>query len=282
LPNRLAPREKINRTLLAQGAPDNQVDKKFTIQRINRKHLDGLIDELAFGTRLLFKELGDPWGHIAVRLPKHDGAEGFLLKHVRATPPPGDPDAVMLFDYDGNVLDGERRIPWELPLYTSIFKTRPDVQSVIHTHPLVATALSMAGKTVFAITHQSAPFEHGIPIFRGDMVNNQELGDGLAEALGKKPAALLKGHGAVVVGSSIGHAVQTTLYLEQAARQQIWAATLGTPEVLDQDLIDFHKNLPPGDGGLALWHTKKHYDSQAPGAGFSSRSRVRSKRAKKR
>jgi ribulose-5-phosphate 4-epimerase/fuculose-1-phosphate aldolase len=250
---------------------------------MKKKELVGLADELRFGTRLLFQELGDPWGHIAVRLPKESGRDGFLLKHVRVTPPPGNPHAIMMFDYDGKVIEGDRRVPWELPLYTAIFKSRPDVQSVIHTHPLIATALSMAGKTVFAITHQSAPFEHGVPIYGGDMVNTEELGEGLAETLGTRPAALLKGHGAVVVGSSIAHAVQSTLYLEQAAQQQIWAATLGTPQVLDQHLIDFHKNLPPGDGGLALWFTKKHYDAEVQVMGArSSKNQESSKRSKKR
>src|SRR4030095_16323581 len=89
------------------------------------KQLDGLVDELLFSTRVLFQELGDPWGHIAVLLPKGDGRDGFLLKHVRVTPPPGDPDAVMMFDYNGKLLEGERRVPWELPLFTAIFKTRP-------------------------------------------------------------------------------------------------------------------------------------------------------------
>jgi L-fuculose-phosphate aldolase len=244
--------------------------------------LTGLVADLSFGTRLLFQELGDPWGHIAVRLPQESGHDGFMLKHVRVTPPPGDPNAIMIFDYEGKVIEGERRIPWELPLYTAVFKSRPDVQSVIHTHPLIATALSMAGKSVFAITHQSAPFEHGIPIYGGDMVNTQELGEGLAETLGKRPAALLKGHGAVVVGSSIAHAVQSTLYLEQAAQQQIWAATLGTPQVLDQHLIDFHKNLPPGDGGLALWFTKKHYDEEGRAAQSSAQKRKSSRQGRKR
>lgn len=225
------------------------------------KELDELGDELGFGTRLLFRQLGDPWGHIAARLPKSDGRDGFMLKHVRVPPPPADPDAVMIFDYEGNVLLGDRRVPWELPLYTAIFKSRPDVQSVIHTHPHVATALSMAGKTVFAITHQSAQFEHGIPIFPGDMINTNELGEALAKSLGSWPAALLKGHGAVTIGSSIGDAVQNTLYLEQAARQQIWAATLGQPEILEDRFIDFHKKPPLGEGGLALWYTEKYYEN---------------------
>lgn len=224
--------------------------------------IDLLKEELRFGTKLLFEELGDPWGHIAVRLPKSDGRQGFMLRHVRVPPPPADPDAIMVFDYDGKVLEGDRRVPWEVPLYTQIFKARPDAECVIHTHPHVATALSMASKTVFAMTHQSVQFAHGVPIFPGDLLHNDELGESLAKTLGNWPAALLKGHGAVTVGYNIANAVQNTLYLEQAAKQQIWAATLGTPEVLEDRLMDFHKTPPKGEGGLALWYTKKYYDQK--------------------
>ena len=68
--------------------------------------------------------------------------------------------------------------------------------------------------------------------------------------------------GAVTVGLNVAHAVQNTLYLEQAALQQIWAATLGTPEVLEDRLIAFQKDPPRGEGGLALWYTKRYYDTQ--------------------
>src|SRR5687767_15035494 len=130
------------------------------------KNFDRLAEDLTFGTRLLFSELGDPWGHVAVRLPEgaDRGGAGFLLKHVRAAVTSEDPESMMIFDYDGNLIEGQRRIPWETPLYVAIFKARPDIQSVVHTHPHVATAVSMAGKTVFAITHQSAPFDRGIPV----------------------------------------------------------------------------------------------------------------------
>lgn len=253
------------------------------------KEFDELREELRFGTRLLFQDLRDPWGHIVVRLPEGDKRKGFMLKHVRVPPPPADPEAVMIFDYDGNILEGARMKPWEIPIYTHVFKTRPDVQSVIHTHPRVATALSMAGKTVFAITHQSAQFEHGVPIFPGDMINTEELGEGLAQALGRFPAILLKGHGAVSIGTNVGHAVQNTLYLEQAARQQIWAATLGTPDVLDDRFIDFHKNASPGEGGLALWYTHMYYDrtrtkpsASRPTTGQRGKKKATSTRKKRR
>jgi ribulose-5-phosphate 4-epimerase/fuculose-1-phosphate aldolase len=214
---------------------------------------------LRIGTRLLFQELGDPWGHIAVRLPESAGRPGFILKHVRAASAPADPESTMTFDYDGNLIEGTRRIPWELPLYTAIFKARPDAMSVVHTHPLVATALTMADKTVFAITVGSAMFEHGVPVFPGDMINSNELGAALANTLGAWPAALLKGHGAVTVGPSLPMAVQTTLNLELGARQQLWAATLGTPAMLEERLIAFHRNAPPGDGDTALWDSKLYY-----------------------
>jgi L-fuculose-phosphate aldolase len=225
--------------------------------------LDEQSQVLRASTRLIFRQLGDPWGHVAVRLPESYGRRGFMLKHVRVPPPPADPTAVMLFDEDGQVMDGERAIPWEIPLYVHIFKARPEINSVIHTHPHVATALSMAGKSIFAISHQSAQFERGIPVFAGDMINTPELGAELAKTLGPWPAALLKGHGAVAVGLSVGHAVQNTLYLEQAARQQVWAASVGTPEVLEDRLIDFHKSPPRGEGGLALWYTHLYFDQLA-------------------
>ena len=243
---------------------------------------DDLRDQLRYGTRLLWKDLGDPWGHIAVRLPQTDKRKGFMLKHVRVPPPPADPEAVMIFDYDGNVLEGGRMKPWEIPIYSHVFKTRPDVQSCIHTHPHVATALSMAGKTVFAITHQSAQFEHGVPVFPGDMINTEELGAGLAETMGKFPAILLKGHGAVTIGANVGHAVQNTLNLEQAARQQIWAATLGTPETLEDRFINFHKNPPPGEGGLALWYTNMYYDGYQKRPVAKKRAPVKAKKKKRR
>jgi L-fuculose-phosphate aldolase len=223
--------------------------------------------DLRFGTRLMFQELSDPWGHIAVRLPESDGRQGFMLKYVRVPRPPGDPEAILFFDYEGNLLEGARTLPWEVPLYTGIFAARPDMLSVVHAHPHVATALTMADKTIFAITHQSAPFGHGIPVFPGDMIHTRELGAGLAETLGGWPAALLKGHGAVTVGETIGAAVETLLRLEQAARQQVWAATLGTPQMLEDRLLAFHSDRGAfGQGSLAQWYTKRYYMEHPAGA----------------
>ena len=229
--------------------------------------LETLQRELRISARLLFRELRDVWGHVAVRLPPSDGRDGFLLKYIRVLPPPVDPETIYVYDYDGNKLEGEGKVPWEIPLYTETFKARPDTQAVIHMHPRLATALTMGGKTIFAMSQDTVQFERGVPVVPGDMVNTVERGAAIAEALGSGPAVLMKGHGAVTVGASVPHAVTQMLAVEQAAQAQVWAATVGTPEVLDERLIAFLRHPPADAEGLALWYTKLYFEGDALGGG---------------
>jgi L-fuculose-phosphate aldolase len=178
---------------------------------------------------MLVDGLDDIWGHVTVRLP--DGS-GFLLKHLRIPARGIDPDEVMAFDYDGRPLRGRQEPPWEIPLYTSVFRHRPDVQSVVHVHPPVATALATAGATIHAVSHEGLEFGAGLPVFAGDIIDTQCLGEGVAQALGDAVGCMLKGHGAVLVGASVRHATVSALYLERTAKQIVWASSVGRPEVL--------------------------------------------------
>jgi ribulose-5-phosphate 4-epimerase/fuculose-1-phosphate aldolase len=203
------------------------------------------------GARILWRELRDVYGHVSCRLP---GEDGFALKMVRVPPAPLDPDQVLEFDSEGRRRAGEQEI-WELPLHTEILRRRPEVQAVVHAHPHAATALSTTGRTVFALTQQSAPFGEGLPVFRGDWIETPDLGVELADCLGGAPAALLKGHGVVTVGRSVGQAVEAMLYVEQAAQQIIWASTIGTPELLPERLRNHprRRQFAQGGGAQNLW-----------------------------
>ncbi len=186
------------------------------------------------GARFLWRELREIYGHISVRLP--DG-RGFALMMARVPGGVTDPDEVLTFDYDGNRLEGDTPTPYEITLHTEVYRKRPDVNSVLHSHPHMATALSTAGKTVYAVTQQSKVFGKGIPVFKGDFITDPEIGKEMADCLGDHPAALMKGHGAVVVGRNVSEAVTNVLYLEQAAKQQIWASMVGTPELLPDRIL---------------------------------------------
>lgn len=203
------------------------------------------------GARILWRELRDVYGHVSRRLP--DGS-GFVLKMVRVPSGPVDPDQVMTLDNDGNVVKGDQAI-LEAPIHSEILKRRPDINSVVHVHPHMATALSTTGKTLYAITHQSAPFEEGLPVFHGHWITTPELGRDLAACLGDRVGALLKGHGVVVVGGSVQRAVELALYAEQTAKQIMMASMVGVPELFPEDIrrSPVRRSVTSGGGASNLW-----------------------------
>jgi len=213
--------------------------------------IDALRQQCNLGARFLWQELRDLYGHVSCRLPSGDG---FLLKFVRVgVDLTLDPNEVQVYDYSGKRVSGQPRDPTELPIYTEIYRRRPDVQSIVHAHPHVATAVTMGGGTVFAVSHQSVDFGAGLPVFRGDMIDSVEIGTELADTLGGRSAVLMKGHGVVVVGRDVPSTVSRCLYVEQAAKQQVWASVVGKPEVLPQELRDYHGRVG-WTGTTFLWH----------------------------
>ena len=141
----------------------------------------------------------------------------------------------------GICLRGRGQVPWEIPLYTNIYRARPDVGSVVHAHPPLTIALGISGETIRPVHQLSACFAAGIPTFGGELINSEELGKKVAETLGDKRAILLVGHGAVTVGADVPEAVTTALLMEETARLQLLAGAAGKvqtmpPEILNPDI----------------------------------------------
>lgn len=215
------------------------------------------IDELRrrcrLGADLLWQELRELYGHVSCRLPS---GGGFLIAFVRTPPAPYDHDEVMVFSYEGEKLEGEGPTPYEIFLHSEIFRRRPDVNSIVHSHPHVATALSIAGRTVYAVTQQSTQFGSGLPVFKGNFIDSVAIGAELAECLGQNCGALMKGHGAVLAGNNVAEAVSNTLYLEQAAKQQLWASMLGDAPRMPDELLE--PRFPREEGLLAETNLWRH------------------------
>jgi ribulose-5-phosphate 4-epimerase/fuculose-1-phosphate aldolase len=212
---------------------------------------DDLRTQCLQGARILWRELRDVMGHVSCRLPN---GEGFVLKMVRIPPEPIDPDSVMTFDFDCNRLQGEQPI-LEPYIHSEILRARPEVNAVVHVHPHMATVISTTGKTVYAVTHQSAQFEEGLPVFHGRWITTPQLGQDLAACLGDGPAALMKGHGVVIAARSVPQAVELALYVEQAAKQIMWASAVGTPELFPEELrhAPERRVSPTAGEGPSLW-----------------------------
>jgi ribulose-5-phosphate 4-epimerase/fuculose-1-phosphate aldolase len=195
-----------------------------------------LIDDLVAANRILADQaVLDGWGHVSVRHP-HDPTR-YLLSRSRA-PELVSADDIMEFDLDSNPVEGKGR-----PLYTErfihgeIYKARPDVIAIVHTHAPALIPFGITKVPLKPVYHRSAFVSAGVPVFEirksagmTDMlIRDQALGRALAKALGDHPAALMRGHGAVITGPSIQRVVGRSIFLPLNATLQMQAAALGGP-----------------------------------------------------
>jgi ribulose-5-phosphate 4-epimerase/fuculose-1-phosphate aldolase len=174
-------------------------------------------------------EIIDFNGHMSCRLP---GTEHILInsgQSVRSALTAAD---VIAIDLDGKPIDGDVLPPMEFHLHSAIYRRRPEVNAVAHTHPLWSTLFSMAGETVQPVTMQAAVMGQVQSFAKTASINQRPLAEELAETLGGHRVIMLRSHGAVTVGADIIEAFVLAVYLEETARRQYLARAVGTPYVL--------------------------------------------------
>jgi L-fuculose-phosphate aldolase len=142
---------------------------------------------------------------------------------------------IVTVDLDGNLVEGSARPPFEFHIHSEIYRVRPDVQAVMHTHPRWSTFLTMVGAKYRAVYAQGALLGD-IPLVDSPLsVNTRPMGERVAAALGQGPAVLLKSHGAVVAGSDVVECFALAAYLEENAYRQYMAMQIGEPYVFSEE-----------------------------------------------
>jgi ribulose-5-phosphate 4-epimerase/fuculose-1-phosphate aldolase len=193
-----------------------------------------VIEDIVVGSRIL-AEFGvvDGFGHVSARNPANPNH--FLMSRSLA-PALVTADDIMEFDLDGNPLDARGRSVFiERFIHSEIYKARPDVMSVVHTHSPGVIPFSVSKVPLRAMFHNPAFLAVGVPVWdiRKDfgetsmLVNNAALGKSLAETLGDKPVVLMRGHGDVAVGPTVKMAVFRAYYTDVNAKLQAQALALG-------------------------------------------------------
>ncbi|MEQ1574167.1 MAG: class II aldolase/adducin family protein [Vicinamibacterales bacterium] len=141
---------------------------------------------------------------------------------------------IVTADLDGNLLEGGARPPLEFHIHSEVYRARPDVHAVIHTHPQWSTFLTMAGAT-FKPVYAQGVLLGDIPLMESPLsVNTKAMGERLAATLGRGRAALLKAHGAVIAGADIVECFALAAYLEENAYRQYMATQIGEPYVFSE------------------------------------------------
>lgn len=193
------------------------------------------IADLVLAYKILVNEgVLDSFGHISIRSAAN--SDRFLLP--RAMPPSlVNADDVLEFNVEtSQPVDARgRRVNGERYLHGEIYKARPDVCAIVHSHSQAVIPFSITGVPLRPVIVQAGFMPLEIPNFevrsvrgdtRGMQITDQVRGAALAQALGDGPLALLRGHGNVVVGSSVKQATVFAAYTDINAHMQAQAMHL--------------------------------------------------------
>src|SRR6202051_5103179 len=207
-----------------------------------------LLEDMVIGSRVL-ADFGvlDGFGHVSARHPTNPNH--FLMARSLA-PALVTADDIMEFDLDGNAVDARGRTVFlERFIHSEIYKARPDVMALVHTHSPGVIPFGVSQMALWPMYHNAAFLAAGAPVWdiRKDfgetdmLVRDPARGKSLAERLGGKSVVLMRGHGDVTVGPSVKMAVFRAYYTDVNARLQSQAIALGGE-------VNY---LTPGEGAKA-------------------------------
>jgi len=195
-----------------------------------------LIEDLVAANRILADQgVLDGFGHVSVRHPANPNR--FLMSRSLA-PALVQASDIMEYDVDGNAVDAQGRASFlERFIHSEIYKARPDVSAIIHSHAPALIPFGITQTPMRPVYHVAGFLHAGVPTFdirrvagmTNLLVGNNQLGKALAETLGSAPMVLMRGHGNVVVGPEVSLAVYRAIYAQVNAQLQAQAIALGGP-----------------------------------------------------
>ncbi|MBY9007587.1 MAG: class II aldolase/adducin family protein [Candidatus Lokiarchaeota archaeon] len=152
-------------------------------------------------------------------------------------------DQIVHMAFDGTPLSSGKLPSSEAKLHTAIFKSRPKVQCVIHTHSTYATILSIVRKSIPIIMEEQIIYLGGsIDISSYGEAHTDDFGEVALKALGYKNGAILANHGVIVCGKSAANAIKNAELVEKFAKIYWGSLQIGEPHLLiEENLERFHK-----------------------------------------
>ena len=193
-----------------------------------------LIEDLVAANRILAHHgILDAFGHVSVRHPNNP--DHYLMSRWLA-PALVTADDIVEYDLESVALTHPGvQLYSERYIHSEIYKVRPDVQAIVHSHSPTVVPFGVTHATFRPILHNAAFLGDFVPVFdirekfgpTDMLVNRKERGTELARVLGDHTTALMRGHGDVVVGSNIQNVVWRAYYTEINARMLATAIALG-------------------------------------------------------
>ncbi|MGN1011556.1 MAG: class II aldolase/adducin family protein [Clostridia bacterium] len=183
----------------------------------------------------------ETWGNISVRDPE--------TGYVYLTPSgmPYDSiveDDIVVMDVDGNRIEGERKPTIEYAMHLGIMKRRPDVNAVIHTHPVYSQVFALLHENIPPVIDEAAQILGGeVKVTEYALPGSPKMAENAIEAIGDGASCLLANHGAVAVGKDMDAAFRVCTVLEMTSQIYYMARCIGNPKPIDDDKVAFMKDF---------------------------------------
>ena len=201
-----------------------------------------LVEKLAIANRILYDQgVVDGFGHVSVR---HDASPAHFLLSCNRAPGLVRPEDILTYDLNGDLaVTSDKRSYLERFIHSEIYKARPDVVAVVHSHSQSVIPFGATGQRLRPIFHMSGFLGSGSSLFEirdagGNtdlLIRDSGLGKALAESLGRHNCVLMRGHGSTTVAPSLELAVYRAIYAEVNAKLQLQAAALGPINFLNEE-----------------------------------------------
>jgi L-ribulose-5-phosphate 4-epimerase len=152
------------------------------------------------------------------------------------------PDDMVVVDLAGDVIEGTLKPSSDVASHLYIYRHRPDVGGIVHTHSPYATAFAALGRPIpVYLTAMADEFGGPIPCGGFALIGSEAIGKVVVESIGSSCAVLLKNHGVFTIGANAEAAVKAAVMTEDVAKTVWLALQLGQPaEILPDDVVKLH------------------------------------------
>lgn len=160
---------------------------------------------------------------------------GLRYQHLR-------PEHMVIVDLQGKVIEGELKPSSDTASHLYIYRQRPEVGGIVHTHSPYATAFAAVNRPIpVYLTAQADEFGGPIPCGGFALIGGEEIGRVVIDSIGSSPAVLLKNHGVFTIGPNAEAAVKAAVMVEDVARTTWLALQIGQPdEIAPDDIAKLH------------------------------------------
>ena len=196
-------------------------------------------DILGAAHALAAEGLVTAFGHVSAR---EEGQDSFLITPPRPLGSLGPDESLLEVSLAGDELP--EGVPGEAWIHWAIYNSRPDIGGICRAQPPISTALTSAGVPIRPLHGQGAFLGEEVPVYDdARLIRGREAGEELAERLGSAGGIIMRGNGAVTVGKSVGAAVARMWVLEVSAEINRTAATVGTPQALNDEEFSYWESV---------------------------------------